>query len=223
MKASKNYTEIAEKLENEYSDILSKTYKECRNILTDYGGRIVLDDDDTDYNVTIYEDNNVCKLKTVFFPERQSASIYLDLYCYEDKVTYTTNMLNTDLQPTNLLTTLAAKVCNNFHVEKYLDHYTYQIEEIFGEKIIHIDGYVYWNETHYDLVQACGCYIPISDLNYESGEEKIIHIDNIFSASKQYQGVIKEEEIISYYNPEKNKVLQFFKITEDTPCGFYVS
>ena len=115
MKASKNYTEIAEKLENEYSDILSKAHNECRNILTENDGLIVLDDDDTDYNVTIYEDNNVCKLKTVFLPEKQSASIYLGLYCYEDKVTHTTNMLNTDLQPTNLLTTLAAKACNEFH------------------------------------------------------------------------------------------------------------
>ena len=108
-------------------------------------------------------------------------------------------------------------------IENYLERYTYQVEAIRGHKELHIDGFVYWNEDHYDLVQACGCYIPVSDLEGKTPDEIYDLIDNAFSESNQYQGEITENEIMAYYSPDRNKPLGFIHVTEDTPCGFYLA
>ena len=224
MKASKNYTEIAEELNKEYSDILVKAHKECLNILRENECRIDIQKDDVDYDVVITDyPIKKCSLRGVYLQSEGSENIYLSLYCYDNKHMYETSMLNTDLQPTTLLTTLAAKVCDEFHIEDYLYRYTYQLDVIEGKKVIHIDGYVYWNDGHYDLVQACGCYIPVSDLDGQSEEEVNDYIDTVFCEAKQYQGEITEEEIQGYYDPKKTKPFPFYHITEETPCGFYVA
>lgn len=226
MKKTKNYLAIAENLEKEYTDILTKAHKECVTLLSVNNLRIEFNPEDTDYDVTIHEDNKVCSLRAAYLPVLKADSIILELYCYCNRQTYATNMLNTDLLPTTLLMSLAGKagkVSDIDSIENYLDRYVYQVEDYCGQKELHIDGYAYCNEDHYELVQACGCIIPIDLIKGKTDEEINTIVENAFENSKQYQGEITEEEIKSYYNPMKNKPLGFNQINENTPCDFYIA
>ena len=118
----RNYMAIAEKLNKEYSDVLIKAHKECLNILRENECRIDLQEKDVDYDVVITDNRlKTCSLRGVYLQSEGSENIYLSLYCYDNKHMYETSMLNTDLQPTNLLITLAGRACKS---EDYLGRYT---------------------------------------------------------------------------------------------------
>lgn len=219
----KNYLAIAEELQRQYSNVLIKAHKECVSILRKHGLRIDFNEEDTDYDVTIYDCWKICSLRAAYLPSENTDSIILELYRYNNKQTYTTNYLNTDLLPTNLLTSLAAKISEPHTIEDCIGRYVYQVEEYCGQKEIHVDGYIYWNDDHYDLVQACGCIVPIELLKSKTEEGINDIVKDAFSNVKQYQGEINAEQILSYYNPKKNKPLAFYEVNENTPCGFYVA
>jgi hypothetical protein len=98
---------------------------------------------------------------------------------------------------------------------KYLDHDLYQVEENnSGGKVIHIDGYCYWDGDEPQLVQGTWLYIDINDAgNAET-------IAKAWAETKQYQGEITEDKIREYYKNAKE--LPYEKVTQDTPCGWYV-
>ena len=220
----KSYLAIAEELQKQQCAIIQHAHKECINILRKSENlRVEFRDTDLDYDVVIYEDNKHCKLQSAYLFTEGSANIQLSLYCHQDKQTYNTSSLNTNLDPIDLLTVLAANIEGEFLPMNCVDHYMYQVEEYNGEKIVHIDGYVERRDDNtYDLVQACGCFIPIADLMKEEAYTVNVCADNAFADYKQYQGEIDEIEIPNYYNPKKCKALPLVDVNQDTPCGFYV-
>jgi len=117
METKKDYFAIAEKLERNYVDTMGNATKECVNLLGENDCAISLKENETDYVVTIYEGNRECSLRGAYIPAKGSNNIILSLYCYAHQRMYDTPIVNTDLNPTTLLLTLAAKVTDAFKVD----------------------------------------------------------------------------------------------------------
>lgn len=102
-------------------------------------------------------------------------------------------------------------------VKQYLDCDVYQVEvdKTTGKKVIHIDGYCFFNDEDYQLVQVTFCYMDID------GTQNSDKADELFSLTKQYQQTVTLKEAQDYY---KNcKPLTYEKVTQDTPVGLYVN
>ena len=110
METNKDYRTIAEELEKTYTDTRDKATQECIHLLNENDCVIELKEEDTDYDVTLYEGRKICSLRGAFLTFKNSEVVFLRLYCYSNKKTYTTTIINTNLSPTTLLKTLAAKV-----------------------------------------------------------------------------------------------------------------
>jgi len=218
----KSYLAIAEELQKQQCAIIQHAHKECINILRKSENlRVEFRDTDLDYDVVIYEDNKHCKLQSAYLFTEGSANIQLSLYCHQDKQTYNTSSLNTNLDPIDLLTVLAANIEGEFLPMDCVDHYMYQVEEYNGEKQVHVDGYVYEGDNGYNLVQACGCYIPVADIEGLPQDEVNNIVEGTFDISKQYQADnVSLEEVANYYKMLPH--LLICNITKDTPCGMYL-
>lgn len=107
-------------------------------------------------------------------------------------------------------------------INKYLDLFLYQVEtDKNGEKQIHIDGYCYWNDETYQLVQGTFCYISLKELEAcENGGESFLLVWNKFDEVKQYQREVTEEEVAEYYKGCKECRIDF--VADGTPDGWYV-
>lgn len=107
-------------------------------------------------------------------------------------------------------------------INKYLDLFAYQVEtDENGEKQIHIDGYCYWNDESYQLVQGTFCYVSLKELEaFEDNEDRIELVWDKFDEVKQYQRELTEEEVIEYYKECRELRIDFVSI--DTPDGWYV-
>ena len=107
-------------------------------------------------------------------------------------------------------------------INKYLDLFAYQVEtDENGEKQIHIDGYCYWNDESYQLVQGTFCYVSLKELEAcEIGEESLLLVWNKFDEVKQYQREVTEQEVAEYYKECKELRIDF--VADDTPDGWYV-
>jgi len=105
---------------------------------------------------------------------------------------------------------------------KYLNLFAYQVEtDKNGEKQIHIDGYCYWNDESYQLVQGTFCYVSLKELEAcEYNEKKFELVLGKFGEVKQYQCELTKEEVIEYYKECKELLIDF--VADDTPDGWYV-
>ena len=99
----------------------------------------------------------------------------------------------------------------------YLDCDLYQVEidEATGKKVIHIDGYCYFNGEEYQLVQFTFCYMDID------GTQSTQTADEASCLTKQYQYPITFEKVKDYY--KDCPPLPYEQVTEDTPVGFYIN
>ena len=128
----------------------------------------------------------------------------------------------------------------------------FSIIEHGGEKCIHIHGYTYESSSnecvtadnpdgvYWANMEACGILLPLSKFLKEfkaRSENGIEYVNQLYEQCKQYQGDYTSErivEVINHYyrdivfpalrsegNPEA--YLDFGEITEDTPCGQYLS
>lgn len=102
-------------------------------------------------------------------------------------------------------------------VKQYLDCDVYQVEvdKSTGKKVIHIDGFCYFNDEEYQLVQGTFCYMDID------GTQCTEKAQELFENTKQYQGTVSWEEVEEYY--KQCTPLPYEEVTQDTPCGFYVN
>lgn len=102
-------------------------------------------------------------------------------------------------------------------VSKYLDRDVYQVEvdPATKKKVIHIDGYCYFNDETYQMVQGTFCYMDID------GSQCTEKAEELFSETKQYQGTVTLENVYDYY--KDCTPLPYEQVTQDTPCGFYVN
>ena len=102
-------------------------------------------------------------------------------------------------------------------VSKYLDRDVYQVEVDYEtkKKIIHIDGYCYFNDETYQMVQGTFRYMDID------GSQCTEKAEELFSETKQYQGTVTLEDVIEYY--KDCTPLPYDQVTQDTPCGRYVN
>lgn len=99
---------------------------------------------------------------------------------------------------------------------KYLGCEVYQVEtEHTGKKVIHIDGYCYWNDESYQLVQGTFCYMDVD------GTQNSEKAEVLFSETKQYQGEVTEADVIEYY--KGLTPLLFSEVTTETPNGMYIN
>jgi hypothetical protein len=107
-------------------------------------------------------------------------------------------------------------------INKYLDLFAYQVEtDENGEKQIHIDGYCYWNDESYQLVQGTFCYVSLKELKAcEDNEDRIEFVWERFEDVKQYQCEATEQEVVEYYKECKELPIDF--VSSDTPDGWYV-
>lgn len=103
------------------------------------------------------------------------------------------------------------------NVDKYIhcDVYQVELDESTGKKVIHIDGYCYFDDENYQLVQGTFCYMDID------GKQSTEKAEELFSLTKQYQETLTPEQVQDYY--KKCKHLLYENVTQDTPCGFYVN
>ena len=102
-------------------------------------------------------------------------------------------------------------------VDSYLlcDVYQVEVDENTGKKVIHIDGYCYFDDENYQIVQGVACYMDIDGKNCKDKAELL------FSLAHQYQGTATLEDVENYYM--KCKRLPYENVTQDTPVGFYVN
>ncbi|MBP5722085.1 MAG: hypothetical protein J6X18_00675 [Bacteroidales bacterium] len=105
--------------------------------------------------------------------------------------------------------------------DKYLDLFLYQVEtDKNGNKQVHIDGYCYWNDESYQLVQGTFCYVFVPILETCDSEEANELVEEVFEEIKQYQKEVSEQEVLDYYKGATE--LRIDCVSEDTPDGLYV-
>ena len=107
-------------------------------------------------------------------------------------------------------------------INKYLDLFAYQVEtDENGEKQIHIDGYCYWNDESYQLVQGTFCYVSLKELEAcETNEDRLELVSDRFDEVKQYQREVTGQEVAEYYKECKEIRIDF--VADNTPDGWYV-
>lgn len=111
---------------------------------------------------------------------------------------------------------------NTRPIDEYLDADVYTIEtDANGDKIIHVDGYVYQGDDNLMHQQAIGCYIHVSDIQGWDYERIIENIGDTFDLCNQTVGEISEQDALEMYS--KCERLPFDMIDNNTPDGLYVN
>jgi hypothetical protein len=111
---------------------------------------------------------------------------------------------------------------NTRPIDEYLDFDIYSIEtDANGDKIIHVDGYVYQGDGGLMHQQAIGCYIHVSDIQGWDYERILDNIHDTFDLCNQTVGEISEQDALEMYS--KCKELPFDIVNNDTPDGLYVN
>lgn len=106
-----------------------------------------------------------------------------------------------------------------------LDFFT--IEEHNGKKSIHLFGYCYDGDDSFKFVEMYGLQMPIGDF-VSSMKENVRFVDELYEDAKQgicdvhYEDAV--DTINEYFNGNSaDYYIDFSEITEETPCGNYVS
>lgn len=111
---------------------------------------------------------------------------------------------------------------NTRPIDKYLDVEMYSIEtNKNGDKIIHVDGYVYQGDDGLMHQQAIGCYIHIFDIQGMDYQRIVENIGDTFELCSQTVGEISERDALKMYSECER--LPFDMIDNNTPDGIYVN
>ena len=123
------------------------------------------------------------------------------------------------------------------------DFYTiFMGDGLYGDKnvkMIHIDGYFYESDSkefvseenpdgeYWANTQACWLIEPLSEF-IQNLRADYNYVNDLFEDAKQYQEDMSREQAvdaINHYfdNNPPQYVLPYEEITEDTPCGTYVT
>lgn len=123
------------------------------------------------------------------------------------------------------------KTENTFDFEKHLDCDYYSIEEVSGEKMVHIDGHYYCagnsctdNPSEiYRHVSVVWLFFPLADFLKMDKDT----IWDMASSYTQYIDDLTEEQVKDemqhYFNGKPGSVLPYSALTMDTPCGDYIA
>lgn len=95
-----------------------------------------------------------------------------------------------------------------------------------GEKEIHIIGYTYYGDQ-FELVDVCFFMEPLKEFVKHMADNND-YVDESLAEYKQYCYDMTDEEGVSainrYFNGNPaDHVLHYTEITEDTPCGNYIT
>ena len=111
---------------------------------------------------------------------------------------------------------------NTRPIDEYLDAEMYSIEtNKNGDKIIHVDGYVYQGDDGLMHQQAIGCFVYVSDIQGWDYERIVENIYDTFELCDQTVGEITEQDSLEMYSECER--LPFDMIDNDTPDGLYVN
>ena len=123
------------------------------------------------------------------------------------------------------------------------DFYTiFMGDGLYGDqnvKMIHIDGYTYKSDSkeyvsednpdgvYWANTQACWLIEPLAEF-IQNLRADYNYVDDLFEQAKQYQTDMTREEMVDAINgyfdhKPPQYVLPYEEITEDTPCGTYVT
>ena len=104
------------------------------------------------------------------------------------------------------------------NIKQYLDCELYQVEvDENGDKVVHIDGYIYNGDNGLQLVQFTGFVFRLKDTDSYKYDDFM----DIADEYCQYQGSITIEDAVDYY---KNATpLPVCCLSEDTKCGWYIN
>lgn len=102
-----------------------------------------------------------------------------------------------------------------FENNDYFDCDLYEVtRDDDGNKVVHILGYVHRNESGYQCVQPCWCYLYIEDgITRDDANDMLADV-------KQYQYDYTEQEAMDFYDGATP--LPYERLTDDTPFGLYV-
>lgn len=97
-----------------------------------------------------------------------------------------------------------------------------------GERIIHVNGYMYHSDDHWALIEVCWFLKPLETF-IRGLADNPDYADMCYEEVSQYQTDFEsEEEAVKAVNGHFNgnppkEYLSFGKITMDTPDGNYIS
>lgn len=109
--------------------------------------------------------------------------------------------------------------------KNHTDRYFYILENVDGEKHIHVEGNLYPSdngENTFEIAEWSGCYIPLAEA------QEMMKNNTFFSTIDElvkYQDTIsteKADEIReSYFGDKSSTYLDISDITAETACGCY--
>ena len=111
---------------------------------------------------------------------------------------------------------------NTRPIDQYLDFDIYSIEtDANGDKIIHVDGYVYPDDNNLMHQQAIGCFVRVSDIQGWDYIRVMDYIHDIFELCNQTVGEISEQDALDLFS--KCKQLPLDSVDANTPDGLYIN
>ena len=125
-------------------------------------------------------------------------------------------------------------------VNKPIEGDFYSIVEQDGKKYIHVNGYIYKSDSeefvskdnpngiYWAEIEVNWFVFELSHFIKEYNENGNEWVDSVYTELSQYQDDCNEEKIVDYINHYfdgdiADAYLDFDELTEDTPCGNYVS
>ena len=103
----------------------------------------------------------------------------------------------------------------------------FSIYEEQGKKYIHVFGYSYESDDYWANMECCWFIFPVSEFvaNLKENEN---FVDDTYCDLNQYQGDLTADEMTDtinhYFNGHgADAYLDFGEVSEDTPCGDYIT
>ena len=122
----------------------------------------------------------------------------------------------------------AGVFCRNDSEEKpdlsNTDRYFYILEDVDGERFIHIEGNLYPREEDdkYEFAEWSGCYVPIAEAKKMLSEGTFFnYIDELVDYCGDVSKPDAEDICSTYFNGASGTYLEVRDIDEDTPLGDY--
>jgi len=107
-------------------------------------------------------------------------------------------------------------------IEEYLDKEIYRVEtDADGNKVIHVDGYIYESDGRYLYQQAVGCFINVSEIKGLDYSRIIDKVEYSLDMCKQVVAEVDVSEASDTF--EECEKLSFELVNEDTPDGVYIN